>query len=101
VDEEQRRDRTLEAFELIAEELEKLRMLREHEMGVRTEYEEGGSVREAGRGEVGGENGYDGGAAEAASRAPPAHGQASAPYIAGPAPPPAFSARVLLRACGS
>ena len=41
MDEDQRRDRTLEALELMAEELEKLSMLREHEMGVRIEYEEG------------------------------------------------------------
>ena len=38
MDEETRKDRTLEALELLAEEVEKLRMLREHEMGVRVVY---------------------------------------------------------------
>ena len=41
MDEQTRKERTLEALEFIAEELEKLRMLREREMGVRIEYEEG------------------------------------------------------------
>ena len=34
-------DRRLEAPELLAEEVEKLRMLREHEMGVRVVYDGG------------------------------------------------------------
>jgi hypothetical protein len=41
MDEETRRDRQLEALENIAVELERLRMLKEHEMGVRVENEEG------------------------------------------------------------
>ena len=41
MDERTRRERQLEALELLAEEVEKLRMLREHEMGVRVEDEEG------------------------------------------------------------
>ena len=41
MDEQTRKERTLEALDLLAEEVEKLRMLREHEMGVRIEYEEG------------------------------------------------------------
>ena len=39
--ENQREDRRLEALELLAEEAEKLRMLRGHEMGVRVVYDEG------------------------------------------------------------
>ena len=41
MDEETRAARTLEALEHVAAELEKLRMLREHEMGVRMVDEEG------------------------------------------------------------
>ena len=41
MDEETRGDRTLDALELIAGELEKLRLLKEHELGVRIEHEEG------------------------------------------------------------
>ena len=41
MDEQTRKERTLEALELLAEEVEKLRMLREHETGVRIEHEEG------------------------------------------------------------
>ena len=41
MDEQTRKERTLEALDLLAEEVEKLRMLREREMGVRIEYEEG------------------------------------------------------------
>jgi len=43
MDEQTRKDRTLEALEKVAEKLEKLRMLREHEMGVRVE-NDGGSL---------------------------------------------------------
>jgi hypothetical protein len=43
MDEETRRYRELEALENIAVELERLRMLKEHEMGVRVE-DEGGSL---------------------------------------------------------
>jgi hypothetical protein len=42
MDERQRRARELDALELIAAELEKLRTLKEHEMGVRLEYPRGG-----------------------------------------------------------
>ena len=38
MDKDQREARTLEALELLAEEVEKLRLLREHEMGVRVVY---------------------------------------------------------------
>jgi hypothetical protein len=41
MDEETRRDRTLDALDAIAAEMERLRMLREHEMGVRVINEEG------------------------------------------------------------
>lgn len=41
VNEETRRERTLGALELIAEEMDCLRMLREHEMGVRVVDEDG------------------------------------------------------------
>ena len=41
MDEETRAARTLDALELIAGELEKLRLLKEHELGVRIEHEEG------------------------------------------------------------
>jgi hypothetical protein len=41
MDENQREERRLEALELLAEEVEKLRMLREHEMGLRVENVEG------------------------------------------------------------
>jgi hypothetical protein len=41
MDEETRRDREVEAVENIAAELEKLTMLKEHEMGVRVVNEEG------------------------------------------------------------
>ena len=41
MDAQTRGDRLLEALEHVAGELEKLRMLREHEMGVRVEDEEG------------------------------------------------------------
>ena len=41
MDKETHKDREVEALWLIAEELEKLRMLREHELGVRVENEEG------------------------------------------------------------
>ena len=41
MDEETRKARTLDALELIAGELEKLRLLKEHELGVRIEHEEG------------------------------------------------------------
>ena len=41
MDEQQREDRKLEALEGIAYELEKLRILREREMGVRVVDEEG------------------------------------------------------------
>jgi hypothetical protein len=37
MDEQTRRARELDALELIAEELEKLRVLKEHELGVRLE----------------------------------------------------------------
>ena len=45
MDERQRRARELDALELIAGELECLRVLKEHELGVRLEYDadEGGS----------------------------------------------------------
>jgi hypothetical protein len=42
MDEQQRRARELDALELIAEELEKLRVLKEHELGVRVEFPPGG-----------------------------------------------------------
>jgi hypothetical protein len=38
MDEQTRRARELDALELIAEELEKLRVLKEHELGVRLEH---------------------------------------------------------------
>jgi hypothetical protein len=38
MDERQRRARELDALELIAEELERLRVLKEHELGVRLEF---------------------------------------------------------------
>jgi hypothetical protein len=38
MDEQQRRGRELDALEIIAEELEKLRILKEHELGVRLEH---------------------------------------------------------------
>jgi hypothetical protein len=38
MDEQTRRARELDALELIAAELERLRVLKEHEMGVRLEY---------------------------------------------------------------
>jgi hypothetical protein len=38
MDEEQRKARTLDALELIAAELERLRLLREYELGVCIEY---------------------------------------------------------------
>ena len=41
MDAQTRGDRPLEALELIAGELEKLRLLKEHELGVRIEHEEG------------------------------------------------------------
>jgi hypothetical protein len=41
MDEQTRRRRTLDALEIVAAELEKLRMLREHEMGVRVVDDEG------------------------------------------------------------
>ena len=41
MDEETREARTLEALEHVAAELEKLRILREHEMGVRVVDDEG------------------------------------------------------------
>ena len=41
MDQNQREDRKLEAPELLAEEVEKLRKLREHETGVRVVYDEG------------------------------------------------------------
>ena len=41
MDKDQREERRLEALELLAEEVEKLRLLREHEMGVRVVYVEG------------------------------------------------------------
>ena len=41
MDQNQREDRKLEAPELLAEEVEKLRMLREHELRVRVVYDEG------------------------------------------------------------
>ena len=41
MDERARKERQLEALEHVAAELEKLRMLREHEMGVRVMDEEG------------------------------------------------------------
>ena len=39
VNEQQRTARELDALELIAEELERLRVLKEHELGVRLEYD--------------------------------------------------------------
>jgi hypothetical protein len=41
MDEETRRARMLDALKSIAAELERLRILREHELGVRVEEEEG------------------------------------------------------------
>jgi hypothetical protein len=41
MDEETRKARELEALEIIAEQLELLRVLREHELGVRVEDDEG------------------------------------------------------------
>ena len=41
MDEQTRQRRTLDALEIIAAELEKLRMLREHEMGVRVMDDQG------------------------------------------------------------
>jgi hypothetical protein len=41
MDEQTRRERQLEAMEFVAEELEKLRMLKEHELDVRIENEGG------------------------------------------------------------
>ena len=41
MDEQTREDRKLEALEGIAYELEKLMMLREHEMGAKVEHDEG------------------------------------------------------------
>jgi hypothetical protein len=41
MDEQTRKARTLDALELIAAELERLRLLQEHELGVRIEHEEG------------------------------------------------------------
>ncbi len=41
MDEQTREDRTLDALEHIAAELERLRMLREHELSVKVEDEEG------------------------------------------------------------
>jgi hypothetical protein len=38
MDEQQRRERELDALELIAAELENLRVLKEHELGVRLEH---------------------------------------------------------------
>ena len=38
MDEQTRRTRELDALELIAEELERLRVLKEHELGVRLEH---------------------------------------------------------------
>jgi hypothetical protein len=40
MDEQTRRQRELDALELIAAELERLRVLKEHELGVRLEYME-------------------------------------------------------------
>ena len=49
MDEQAREERRLEALDLLGKEVEKLRMLREHEMGVRIVYEEGDLfVRSAG-----------------------------------------------------
>jgi len=42
MDEQTRRARELDALEIIAEELEKLRILKEHELGVRLEHPPGG-----------------------------------------------------------
>jgi hypothetical protein len=42
MDERQRRARELDALELIVAELEKLRVLKEHELGVRLEHPPGG-----------------------------------------------------------
>jgi hypothetical protein len=42
MDEQQRRARELDALEIVAEELEKLRILKEHELGVRLEHPPGG-----------------------------------------------------------
>ena len=41
MDEHRRKERELEAWELVAAELEKLRILRGHERGVRVVYDEG------------------------------------------------------------
>ena len=41
MDEETRKGRTLDALEAIAAELERLRMLREHELGIQVVDEEG------------------------------------------------------------
>ena len=38
MDERQRKARELDALEIVAEELEKLRILKEHELGVRLEH---------------------------------------------------------------
>jgi hypothetical protein len=43
MDEQKRRERQLEALELIAAELERLWVLKEHELGVRLEYAPEGS----------------------------------------------------------
>jgi transcriptional regulator with XRE-family HTH domain len=43
MDEQQRRERELDALELIAAELEKLRVLKEHELGVTLEHDPDGS----------------------------------------------------------
>ena len=51
MDKDQREDRTLQALELLAEEVEKLRMLREHELCVKVVEEDGALyVRLAGEG---------------------------------------------------
>ena len=42
MDEQTRRARELDALEIVAEELEKLRILKEHELGVRLEHPPGG-----------------------------------------------------------
>ena len=41
MDEQTRKERELEALEIIAEQLELLRVLREHELGVQVENDEG------------------------------------------------------------
>jgi hypothetical protein len=46
VDEQTRQDRTLEALENIAAELEKLRLLRERELGLRVVEDEGSLLLE-------------------------------------------------------